>query len=137
MRIIITSGTLTILAILIIATHSIIVNKNAREVEVSINLEDSADYAIDKMLDCYIDKRNDIKELDEKKQELVNSELMAAFCASLSKRLYTDGEIEVTLIEADLNNGIFDILIKETFDYHILGKSGCLAYERAFSYENK
>jgi hypothetical protein len=139
MRVVITGGTLTVILFLIIIIHGTMICMNVREQEIRTNLEDCADYAIDKLQEAYEEEMNTgIHSLAKEEQDKLLFEFMSVFCDSLNKRLYTDGEVTVTLIESSLSLGTFDIVIRETFEYRFMKKVGSCTYERAFCLtENK
>ena len=39
------------------------------------------------------------------------------------------------VVKADIENGNFDIIVTEDYDYPLRGKKGSCSYEKAFSFE--
>jgi hypothetical protein len=129
MRTIITGSGSILIIIISVLIHCTIVGNNIRSMEVSDSLETASDYAIDVMGDIYA--RLDYS--DENKAEYMQ-QLMMTFCAAVNERAGTDGEISVKLVRADLENGEFDIIVTENYDYPVKGRKGKVSCERAFRF---
>lgn len=129
MRSVITIGALSLSIILFIFANSIVINKNMRNNEVNNCLEKSIDYAMDMLDDIY--KDYDYSELNE--EEYINN-IMVSFCNALNEKIYTDGDIEVKLINYDFVNGMIDILITENFSYHFLNMTGSISSNRTVKF---
>ena len=130
MRTVITgSGFLVIIAICVLI-HCSIISTNMRDNEVSNSLDKAADYAVDVMGDIY-------SRLDYSQGDTVSytQELMQGFCRAVNEKIGTDGEISVQVVRADIENGNFDIIVTENYDYPLKGKRGSCSYEKAFSFE--
>ena len=53
----------------------------------------------------------------------------------MNEKIGTDGELSVQVVNADIENGNFDIIVTEDYDYPLRGKKGSCLYEKAFSFE--
>lgn len=62
-------------------------------------------------------------------------ELIQGFCRAVNEKIGTDGELSVQVVKADIENGNFDIIVTEDYDYPLRGKKGSCSYEKAFSFE--
>lgn len=147
MRSVVTGSTLLITLILIILIHCTIIGNNARENEIHSGLNNSMDYAYDKMMDYFYDKDfiTYYKELDAYgnvkydsngnviyNQDVI-SDLMIYFCKTLQNRLGSNGELKVQLLYIDLDTGTFQIRVTEYFEYPFMGKYGQCMYEKTYS----
>ena len=130
MRIAINLSVLIMIFSLIIVVHSCILNKHLRDMEISSGLESSTDYAIDVMGNIYSQIGYD----KAKEDEYINK-LMTKFCESLSEMIGSDGEVTVRLKEADLEKGLFGIVVEESFCYGFMGLAGKSVCERVVVFE--
>ena len=62
-------------------------------------------------------------------------ELIQGFCRAVNEKIGTDGELSVQVVKADIENGNFDIIVTEDYDYPLRGKKGSCSYEKAFLFE--
>lgn len=125
MRVIIGGSSLAVLLALIIVIHTSVINKSVREDEINRGLENATDYAIDVcsliidifmpmiMIDTYI------------------TQLMEFFCMTLNSAVKTEGDITVSLAEADVDDGRFDFLVKQEYTYSFGQKKGICVCQRA------
>ena len=70
----------------------------------------------------------------EDRREQIIEELVFDFCSVLKNRIASDGEIEVRLISADLETGLFQIGVTEEYTYPFGGMNGKCYYEKAYSF---
>ena len=112
MRTVITGGGFLVVTALCVLIHCSIISTNMRDNEVSNSLDKASDYAVDVMGDIYL-------RLDYSQNEKIG----------------TDGELSVQVVKADIENGNFDIIVTEDYDYPLRGKKGSCSYEKAFSFE--
>ena len=125
------SGFLVVLAIIIII-HATITGDNIRREEVNQSLDSAMDYAFDRIGDMYADE--DFSSYsNEKKQDMLKN-LMREFCIVLGKRITSDGDIEVALIYADMDKGLFQIGVTEEYQYPFGGRTGKCYYEKTYSF---
>ena len=70
----------------------------------------------------------------EDRREQIIEELVFDFCSVLENRIASDGQIEVRLISADLETGLFQIGVTEEYTYPFGGMNGKCYYEKAYSF---
>ena len=116
MRTVITGGGFLVVTALCVLIHCSIISTNMRDNEVSNSLDKASDYAVDVMGDIYL-------RLDYSQGNTVAymQELIQGF--------------SVQVVKADIENGNFDIIVTEDYDYPLRGKKGSCSYEKAFSFE--
>ena len=61
----------------------------------------------------------------------VNCSLESATDYALDCMLTTDGDINVTVLTADIKTGTFDFIVEETYPYPFAGRTGICVCERA------
>ncbi len=125
MRLAISSSCLTIIMVLLIITHYSIINKNYRDMEVNSNINDAFTYAIDKS--CH--------EFNYSWDEQLSSDdilhnTMLTFNDAFRKSISSDGTFTITLLYADVNNMILDIMITDEYDYGFMNRKGKVSCER-------
>ena len=125
------SGFIVVFAIIII-THAVITGNNKRREEVNQSLDSAMDYAFDRMGDVYADVNYTVY-TDKRKQEIL-TQLMNEFCRVLCKRIASDGRIQVALIYADMDKGLFQIGVTEEYEYPFGGRTGKCYYEKTYSF---
>lgn len=130
MRAAITGSTLMVSVLLIILIHCTIIGNNARESEISSGLNNSMDYAYDKMLDMYSEEDFAQNITDE---SVIMAELMEYFCFYLQYRLGSNGEVKVQLLYTDLDTGTFQVRATEYFTYPFLQRTGTCMFEKTYS----
>ena len=121
MRTVITGGGFLVVTALCVLIHCSIISTNMRDNEVSNSLDKASDYAVDVMGDIYT--------------AAYMQELIQSFCRAVNEKIGTDGELSVQVVKADIENGNFDIIVTEDYDYPLRGKKGSCSYEKAFSFE--
>jgi len=126
MRTIISCGGLVFIIVLIMLTHTAIISKNIRDNQVNCSLQSAADYAFDCMLDQYSHMV-----YEEEAQEEYIEQLLQCFCEAVNRMITTDGDIDVTVIMADVKTGTFEIVVEETYQYQFAGYKGKCVCERA------
>ena len=122
MRTVITGGGFLVVTALCVLIHCSIISTNMRDNEVSNSLDKASDYAVDVMGDIYL-------RLDYSQGNT------AAYMQAVNEKIGTDGELSVQVVKADIENGNFDIIVTEDYDYPLRGKKGSCSYEKAFSFE--
>lgn len=136
MRSFVGASTLMVVTALIILCHCAIISKNVREYEVHSGLESAMDRALDEMQDYYSDLRyNEDGTFDGITEEEIVSDCIEVFCNSLNEGIFTDGDFEVYVIEANVLQGKFDIVVKQSYSYKFMGLKGKTLSERAFELE--
>lgn len=125
------SGFIVAIAIIII-THAVITGDNIRRREVNQSLDSAMDYAFDRMGDVYADI-NYASYPESRKQEIL-TQLMNEFCSVLGRRVASDGNIQVALIYADMDKGLFQIGVTEEYAYPFDGRTGKCYYEKTYSF---
>ncbi len=125
MRIVVNCSGLFVILTILVLIHTAIINKSVRDIEVNYGLESAMDYALDVMGQMYRDM-----EIEEGKESQYITLLTNEFCTSLSYMLGTDGEIQVWIVEADIENGVFQIVVEETYQYSFRGRGGKVVCER-------
>lgn len=130
MRTVITGGGFLVVIAICIMIHCSIISTNMRDNEVSNSLDKASDYAVDVMGDIYA--RLDYSQGNS--TEYIQ-ELMQGFCKAVNEKIGTDGEISIQVVRADVENGNFDIIVTENYNYPMKGKKGSCSYEKAFSFE--
>ena len=116
MRVIIGGSSLAVLLALIIVIHTSVINKSVREDEINRGLENATDYAIDVCSSYY---------------RYIQAQLMEFFCMTLNSAVKTEGDITVSLAEADVDDGRFDFLVKQEYTYSFGQKKGVCVCQRA------
>ena len=132
MRGVVTCGGLIVITAIIIMIHATITGNNIRRGEVERGLDSSIDYAFDRLGDIYADEF--FTTYSEDRREQIIEELVFDFCSVLKNRIASDGEIEVRLISADLETGLFQIGVTEEYTYSFGGMNGKYYYEKAYSF---
>ena len=132
MRGVVTCGGLIVITAIIIMIHATITGNNIRRGEVERGLDSSIDYAFDRLGDIYADEF--FTTYSEDRREQIIEELVFDFCSVLENRIASDGEIEVRLISADLETGLFQICVTEEYTYPFGGMNGKCYYEKAYSF---
>ncbi len=132
MRGVVTCGGLIVITAIIIMIHATITGNNIRRGEVERGLDSSIDYAFDRLGDIYADEF--FTTYSEDRREQIIEELVFDFCSVLKNRIASDGEIEVRLISADLETGLFQIGVTEEYTYPFGGMNGKCYYEKAYSF---
>ena len=132
MRGVVTCGGLIVITAIIIMIHATITGNNIRRGEVERGLDSSIDYAFDRLGDIYADEF--FTTYSEDRREQIIEELVFDFCNVLENRIASDGEIEVRLISADLETGLFQIGVTEEYTYPFSGMNGKCYYEKAYSF---
>ena len=115
---------------LCVLIHCSIISTNMRDNEVSNSLDKASDYAVDVMGDIYL--RLDYSQGNT---AAYMQELIQGFCRAVNEKIGTDGELSVQVVKADIENGNFDIIVTEDYDYPLRDKKGSCSYEKAFSFE--
>lgn len=135
MRAIISAGTWFASITLIILIHCTIIGNNVREREISTGLTQSMDYAYDKMIDNFYDTEfmNYYTNEDGSYNESIVKALMDRFCISLQSGLSSDGTLKVQLLDVDLDEGILQIRVTETFRYPYMAKTGSFTFEKTYA----
>lgn len=111
MRVIIGGSSLAVLLALIIVIHTSVINKSVREDEINRGLENATDYAIDVCSSYYRYIQADDND------DTYITQLMEFFCMTLNSAVKTEGDITVSLAEADVDDGRFDFLVKQEYTY--------------------
>lgn len=134
MRAIITAGTWLASITLIILIHCTIIGNNAREREISTGLTESMDYAYDKMIDNFYDPDfiNYYVNDDGSYDESIVNELMDKFCVNLQAGLTSDGTLKVQLLNINMEEGILQLRVTESFRYPYMGKTGVFTFEKTY-----
>lgn len=126
MRTIISCGGLVFIIAVIMLTHTAIISKNVRDYQVNYSLESAADYA----LDCMLDQYQQMVYREEEEEQYIE-QLLHGFCEALNRLITTDGDINVTVLTADIKTGTFDFVVEETYHYQFAGRTGKCVCERA------
>ncbi|MBS7044941.1 MAG: hypothetical protein KH121_02365 [Eubacterium sp.] len=125
MRVIIGGSSLAVLLALIIVIHTSVINKSVREDEINRGLENATDYAIDVCSSYYRYIQADDND------DTYITRLMEFFCMTLNSAVKTEGDITVSLAEADVDDGRFDFLVKQEYTYSFGQKKGVCVCQRA------
>lgn len=126
MRLAISSSCLTIIIILLIIIQYSIVNKNYRDIEINTHINDAFDYAIDKTFASYNKTDNESTSQNSSLHDLV-----LAFNTAFKESVNTDGTFTISVLYADYDNSILDIIITDEYNYGFLNKKGKVSCERA------
>lgn len=126
MRAVINSSGLLVVLAIVILIHTSVINKNIRDKEVNFGLQSAMDYALDVMDDVYKDM-----DYEEGKDAEYTQELINVFCDSLTSMIGTDGDVVVSIVEADVKTGAFQIVVEEHYKYAFQGRPGYARCERA------
>lgn len=118
--------------VLTVMIHMSIINHHYRDMEIHHLLETACDYALDSMMDAY--SGIPPQQLAAMK-EYYTEELLEEFCRSVNEVVTTDGIITVSVLEADIESGTFDILVREDFNYGFMGKRGTCSCECAVTFK--
>lgn len=111
---------------MVVMIHNAIIDKNFRDLEVNNTLSSSYDYALDKMTDMYGTIR-----YDETREQEYTEELMMAFCKAFKETVDSDGTFMISLLNADIKEGVFDIVVQENYRYRYKKKEGKTVCEKA------
>lgn len=125
------SGFMVAFAIVIII-HATITGNNIRYQEVKHSLDSAMDYAFDRLGDVYADV--DFTSYGDEKRHEILTDLMKEFCNVLYKEITSDGNIEVALIYADMDKGLFQIGVTEEYAHPFVGRTGKCYYEKTYSF---
>jgi len=101
------------------------INKSVREDEINRGLENATDYAIDVCSSYYRYIQADDND------DTYITQLMEFFCMTLNSAVKTEGDITVSLAEADVDDGRFDFLVKQEYTYSFGQKKGVCVCQRA------
>lgn len=126
MRAVINGSGLFVILTIIVLIHTSIINKSVRDIEVNCGLESSMDYALDIMRDEYM-----AMDYEEGKEAEYTERLLHTFCFNLETAISTDGELEISIIKADIATGTFEIVVEESYTYSFKGRIGTATCERA------
>lgn len=132
MRGIVTCSGLVISMAMIIIIHCVITGNNIRRMEVNRGTDTAMDYAYDSMYDIYADIN--FTQYDESHKNEIVTNLMHRFCETLRTRIKSDGNIEVRLIYADLERGLFQIGVTQEYGYSFGNKRKSYYYEKTYSF---
>lgn len=126
MRVVVSCSGLFVALTIVVLIHTSVINKSVRDMEVNYGLQSSMDYALDVMDDAY-------KDMDyvEGKDAEYTKELLDVFCDSLTSMIGTDGELHISIVEADVETGSFQIVVEEYYNYAFRGRPGYARCERA------
>lgn len=130
MRAVITGNSFLVVLALIVLIQTTIIGNNLRQEEVSQSLDSAMDYAFDEISDIYASI--DFAEYTTDWDESIITRMMDSFCKVLESRVSSDGEINVYLIEADIQNGLIHIAVEEKFKFPYRQKLGVCYYEKAY-----
>lgn len=126
MRIAVSGSGLFVLITLIVLIHMSILNKSVRDEEANAGLSSSMDYALDRMGDMYKAMDYEAGEEDE-----YTDRLLQEFCKNLEERIGSNGDFTISIINADIHTGTFEIVVEETYEYAFRGRKGTTRCERA------
>ena len=128
MRIAISSSCLTIIILLVIMIHSSIINKNYRDMEINQNINDAFDYAIRKTTASYNSGAAITASPNDNETALHN--MMLIFNEAFKKNINSDGNFTISVLYADTDNMLIDILITEEYNYGFMNQKGKTSCER-------
>ena len=66
---------------------------------------------------------------DETKDSEYTAALIEKFCDSLESVIGSDGDISVSVREADIKDGTFSFIVREEYSYSFLGRKGVAVCE--------
>lgn len=130
MRTIISCGGLVFIITVLMLTHTAVISKNVRDHQVNYSLESATDYALDCMLDQY-----QMMVYQPEKEDQYIEQLLHCFCEALNRLITTDGDINVTVLAADIKTGTFDFVVEETYNYQFAKRTGKCVCERAVRFQ--
>ena len=125
MRIAISCSCLTMIIILLVMIHCSIINKNYRDIEVNSNINDAFYYAVDKISYNYLHTDNSGLSADT----LLDS-TMYEFNVAFSRCINSDGTFTISVLYADLDKLILDIMITDEYDYGFMHQKGRTVCQR-------
>ncbi|MGN0329021.1 MAG: hypothetical protein ACI4D4_08575 [Lachnospira sp.] len=126
MRVIVNCSSLMVVIVMVVMIHNAIIDKNFRDLEVNNTLSSSYDYALDKMTDMYGTIR-----YDETREQEYTEELMMVFCKAFKETVNSDGTFIISVLDADIKEGVFDIVVQENYRYRYKKKEGKTVCEKA------
>ena len=124
-RSVITIGAACIGVLLFSFANSAIISINMRNNEISRGMNNAIDYAIDILDDIY-----GVYDYSQLNEEKYINEVMDSFCRALNEKIDSDGDISVSLINYNMNEGSMDISVTEEFSYNFLDKRGRITSNR-------
>lgn len=130
-RIVVSGSGLFVMITLIVLIHISILNKSVRDEEANAGLSSSMDYALDVMGDMYKKMNYEVGDADEYTNLLIQE-----FCSNLEERIGSDGEFTISVINADIQTGTFEIVVEETYEYAFQGRKGTTRCERAVKFSS-
>lgn len=133
MRIAVSSSCLTIIVLLIIMIHSSIINKNYRDMEINQNINDAFDYAVKKTSYSYNPGSPEIASNADNNENTLHN-MMIVFNEAFRKSINSDGTFTISVLYADIDNMLFDILITEEYSYGFMNKKGKTSCERTIRF---
>ena len=125
MRISISSGCLTIIIMLLIMIHCSIINKNYRDIEINGNINDAFTYAVNKTAN-----NHNLYETDNTSEDDVLHNTMLVFNEAFKNSIKSDGLFTISVLYADIDNMIFDIMITDEYNYGFMNRKGKVSCER-------
>ena len=132
MRGVVTCSRFMVAFAIVIIIHATITGNNIRYQEVKHSLDSAMDYAFDRLGDVYADV--DFTSYGDEKRHEILTDLMKEFCNVLYKEITSDGNIEVALIYADMDKGLFQIGVTEEYAHPFGGRTGKCYYEKTYSF---
>lgn len=133
MRIAISSSCLTIIILLVIMIHSSIINKNYRDMEINQNINDAFDYAVKKTSSSYNSGSSDVSSNAANNETMLHN-MMIIFNEAFKKSINSDGTFTISVLYADIDNMLFDILITEEYNYGFMNQKGKTSCERTIRF---
>lgn len=135
MRFAISGNGLLVIMIIAALINSAIVNKHIRELETNDGLEIAMEYALDRLEESFFLLEADDVQNEELQTYNINI-LMSVFASSLNEFIDTDGEVKITLSDADVSRGYFHIVVQEEYKYGAFDKNGMCVAERIVVFNN-
>lgn len=135
MRIAISSSCLTIIILLVIMIHCSIINKNYRDMEINQNINDAFDYAVKKTTSSYNSGLSDFTSTVNNSESVLHN-MMLIFNEAFKKSINSDGNFTISVLYADTDNMLIDILITEEYSYGFMNQKGKTSCERTIRFKN-
>ena len=105
--------------------HCTIINKNYRDIEINGNINDAFTYAVNKTAESH----NLYETCNISEDEVIHN-TMIVFNEAFKNSIKSDGLFTISVLYADIDNMIFDIMITNEFNYGFMNRKGKVCCER-------
>ena len=115
--------------------HCSIINKNYRDMEINQNINDAFDYAVKKTTSSYNSGLSGFTSTVNNSESILH-DMMLIFNEAFKKSINSDGTFTISVLYADTDNMLIDILITEEYSYGFMNQKGKTSCERTIRFKN-